>query len=398
MAPASISNELMASFHTNGATLGSLAAAYFYIYTAMQIPSGILSDTIGAKTTATTGNAVSGIGSLIFAFSDNIYSAGFGRLLVGLGVSVIFVSLMKSNTKWFDSRKYSFISGLTMFIGNLGSIISAGPLVIALSLFIWRDIFIFLGIISITLSILSYFFVTNDTGKCNNHNSTHKDQSPDYSHWLTELKNIIINPRIWPAFILNFGLTGSFFAFIGLWCIPYIKDIYHVNKETASLYTTISLIAFAFGSLLTGWISDRIKKRKVILVTGTSIYLLLWIFLRMSYRLNNSILLLVFFLLGFAASTFILTYSISKEQTSHNAAGMAISFVNTGLFLGAAIIQSLFGYILDQHWEGVMFAQSRIYSVYSYHEAINLIIMASAASFFSSLFLPKIRYKFITES
>ena len=47
MAPAVISADLMSAFNTTGAALGSLAAMYFYIYTAMQIPAGVLADTLG---------------------------------------------------------------------------------------------------------------------------------------------------------------------------------------------------------------------------------------------------------------------------------------------------------------------------------------------------------------
>lgn len=46
---------------------------------------------------------------------------------MGLGVSVVFVGLMKSNTLWFRDRDYGFISGLTLLLGNVGAILAAGP-------------------------------------------------------------------------------------------------------------------------------------------------------------------------------------------------------------------------------------------------------------------------------
>ena len=51
-APASISGELQKAFQTSGAELGGLAAMYFYVYTAMQIPTGILADTLGPRRVA----------------------------------------------------------------------------------------------------------------------------------------------------------------------------------------------------------------------------------------------------------------------------------------------------------------------------------------------------------
>ncbi len=48
-APAAISGDLQQTFHASGAELGGLAATYFYVYMVMQIPTGILVDTLGPR-------------------------------------------------------------------------------------------------------------------------------------------------------------------------------------------------------------------------------------------------------------------------------------------------------------------------------------------------------------
>ena len=94
MAPGVVSAELMASFHTSATVLGSLAAMYYYIYTIMQIPAGVLADTLGNRYSVTVGNLIAGAGSIIFGLAETIEVASLGRFMVGLGVSVIFVGLM----------------------------------------------------------------------------------------------------------------------------------------------------------------------------------------------------------------------------------------------------------------------------------------------------------------
>src|SRR5512138_2907275 len=84
MAPAVVSAELMTSFHTTGVVLGSLAAMYYYIYTIMQIPAGVLADTVGTRAVATLGNLVAGIGSIMFGLAESLELAYAGRFLVGL--------------------------------------------------------------------------------------------------------------------------------------------------------------------------------------------------------------------------------------------------------------------------------------------------------------------------
>ena len=161
MAPGVVSADLMEAFGTTGAALGSLAATYYYIYTAMQIPSGVLADTLGPRVSVAAGGLVAGAGSILFGLADDFASASWGRFLVGLGVSVVFVGLMKSNAVWFSERQYGRISGLTLLIGNLGSILAAGPLALLLTGVSWRQVFIGAGIASLALAGLTLLLVRN---------------------------------------------------------------------------------------------------------------------------------------------------------------------------------------------------------------------------------------------
>ena len=111
VAPAVVSDLLMSEFNLSGAVLGNLAAIYFYVYTLMQLPAGILSDGFGAKKTIFWGMLVSGVGSLIFAGSNILILAYVGRILIGFGVSVIFVSMLKIVTEWFPERQFGALSG-----------------------------------------------------------------------------------------------------------------------------------------------------------------------------------------------------------------------------------------------------------------------------------------------
>jgi len=161
MAPGVVSADLMLAFSTTGAALGSLAAMYYYIYTAMQIPAGVLADTLGTRSAVTVGNLIAGGGSIVFGLAETFEVASAGRFLVGLGVSVVFVGLMKSNSVWFSERKYGFISGLTVLLGNVGSILAAGPLAAVLNIYSWRSVFVAIGFVSIGLALVSWLVVRN---------------------------------------------------------------------------------------------------------------------------------------------------------------------------------------------------------------------------------------------
>lgn len=161
MAPGAVAADLMETFQTSAAALGSLAATYYYIYTAMQIPAGILADTLGPRISVTVGALVAGLGSILFGQAADFSEATLGRFMVGLGVSVIFVGLMKSNTVWFSDRQYGRISGVTLMIGNIGSIMAAGPLAALLTVYSWRDAFVTAGVISLGLAVATWLWVRN---------------------------------------------------------------------------------------------------------------------------------------------------------------------------------------------------------------------------------------------
>ena len=87
-APAGIAPDLAVAFQTSAASLGVLAASYFYVYTLTQVPTGIMVDTLGPRRILLLGGFVGGVGSLLFGLAPTLEVALAGRTLIGLGVSV----------------------------------------------------------------------------------------------------------------------------------------------------------------------------------------------------------------------------------------------------------------------------------------------------------------------
>jgi sugar phosphate permease len=378
MAPAVVSADLMASFHTSAAGLGSLAAMYYYIYTAMQLPAGVLADTLGNRISITLGNAVAGLGSIVFGMAESIATASVGRFLVGLGVSVIFVGLMKSNTVWFRERIYGVVSGMTLLIGNLGSVLAAGPLAYLLQFWSWREIFVVIGIFSLLLALLSALMVRNrpeDAGFPSlREMAGEAAHAPRARHWLHDLAEIWRNRLIWPGFWLNFGMAGGLFSFAGLWAIPLLRDLHGLTTSEASTYTTVTLFSMALSTFLLGWLSDTIGRRKPVAMVSAALYLLFWLLLIYLPWQPGVMALLLFMLLGASGGGFVMTYPCAKEVAAPALSGMAISVVNTGLFLGAAIMQPLFGWVLDLNWSGATSNGVNIYDYESYRSAMLLMV------------------------
>ncbi|MDG4606122.1 MAG: MFS transporter [Candidatus Contendobacter sp.] len=400
IAPAVVSADLMRDFGATGAALGSLAAMYYYLYTVMQIPAGVLADTVGARLSVTLGNGVSGIGSILFGLADTFWEAALGRALVGLGVSVVFVGLMKSNTLWFRDRDYGFISGLTLLLGNVGALLAAGPLAGVLTIWSWRTVFVALGVLALALAALSWIGVRNtpeDAGFPSIREMEGKARHEGrQQHWWHDLMGVLVTPRVWPGFWINLGMAGSMLAFLGLWAIPFLRDVHGLERSAASLYTSIALAGFALGSLFCGWISDRLGRRKPPLVIGTLLYGLAWLGIVYAHWTPGVPGMAWFALMGFSCGSFILTYAGAKEVMVPALSGMAIALVNTGVFLGAAIFQPLFGWIMDLSWNGAMANGVRVYGFADYRAGFFLTLGGVALAIVASTFLHETRCRNIT--
>ncbi|NSW90299.1 MAG: MFS transporter [Firmicutes bacterium] len=157
-----IEDNLSSSFCMSATAFAGIGSMYFYAYAFMQIPSGMLADSLGARFTVTVGMLLAGTSSFLFGCSSSIFYIFAGRFLVGIGVSVVFISILKILSKWYEEKKFGTMTGLTSFIGNIGGILTQSPFVIILSLISWRIAFIMIGTITLLIAFLCFVIFRND--------------------------------------------------------------------------------------------------------------------------------------------------------------------------------------------------------------------------------------------
>lgn len=352
-----VRDELVNAFNITGATFGNLGSTYFYAYMLMQIPSGMLADSLGARKTVTVGTLVAGIGSIVFGYAPTIFWAFVGRLLVGLGVSVVFISILKIQSEWFKESEFGTMSGITSFVGNLGGVLAKAPLVIMVGYLTWRVSFAVIGVISIVIAALCYMFARNTPtdmglpsiaeieGKGIRKSS---DRKPDL---IKGLMKVISNPKTWPGFVVFAGFFGAFVTLSGSWGEAYLTEVYDIPKVKAASYTMAAVLGLAIGSIIIGKFSDSIKKRKAPMMTFGIIYVACWgilVFFN-GGKAPISILMPLLFVLGFTCPTFVLGWACAKEVNPPEIAGISTSVVNIGGFFGAAILPPLLGKVFDSY-------------------------------------------------
>src|SRR3989338_1805167 len=113
---------LMRSFMLTAFGGAILTSSYYYIYTLLQVPAGMLIDRFGPRSVLSVGAAIVCIGSLLFAWSKVLWIALIARILMGTGASFAFVGCISLIAIWFPVKRFAMMTGIVETVGMLGTI------------------------------------------------------------------------------------------------------------------------------------------------------------------------------------------------------------------------------------------------------------------------------------
>ncbi len=354
-----VADDIVRDFNTSASVMGLLGAIYFYCYAAMQLPAGLLSDSIGPRKTVTVFLLVAAVGSILFGLAPDIYTAFIGRVLVGFGVSMVFIPTMKILSQWFRAKEFASMAGILNAVGGVGALAATWLLAFMTSTVGWRTSFVIIGCCTLFLVFMVWFVVRDrpqDRGWpsiLSIENMENKsDVKPAEIGLMEGVRRVLSNKHFWPVALWFFFDCGVFFGFGALWGGPYLMHIYGLSQgETGAV---LSMIAYGLilGSPFLGFVSDRVlKSRKKPFMICTSILTCLVLCLYMfPDGLPKPALYAVFFLLSISSSSIVaIGFTTTKELFPVEIAGTSVGTVNLFPFLGGAVFMPFLGWILDAY-------------------------------------------------
>jgi len=351
MSPAITSKDLMDEFNVSAIAMGVLSSAYFYSYASLQIPVGVLSDTIGTRKTTTVFTLIASFGAILFGFSSTFLMAVLAWFLVGAGASGVWIPTLKILSQWFKEDEFATLSGILLAIGNVGAISASYPLAIMVTIFGWRYSYFLLAIITFFLASLCWIIVKDAPPISKNKLSTRviEKNKTECTNPKKNLGVIIRNKYLWMLALWFLIIYGSVISFQGLWGGPYLMDTYNLSKSEAGGILMMIGLGMIIGSPAIGLLSDKIlKTRKWVLVIWNVGFIIPWlIFLLYPTGLSMIILYITFFCIGFFGCSGVLVYAVVKELFPVEIVGTATSVVNIFPIIGVAIFQIVMGYLMD---------------------------------------------------
>jgi len=341
VSPQSVSLNFMHDFSTDAAGVAMLASSYFWGYTLMQIPAGLLVDRYGVKRVVLFSMAASSLGSAAFALAPNLLDVFAARLVVACGDALVFTALLKLVAQSFTDERFGVMSGVSQVSGYVGGVIATTPLAAAVTGFGWRACFLFIACVGLANLAFAKAVLKPDP----------------VSHSNKTLKSVVVATRQSLSQLANWGCAMTFashFAVVttlsGVWGIPMVAHFFNISPTAAGAPLLAFMVGNAVGSIFLGHAADRAAAAldtALIQICVLRMILIAMLLPPLAHAFGIVYITVVFTTLGLVAGgTVPLVLKCTKKLYTAEFIGVGAS-VNTtaaGIFAGAS--QPIIGFAL----------------------------------------------------
>ena len=336
-APAVMMPQLSDAFGMTATAVASLVGLFYYGYSPFSLVAGAAMDGLGPRKVVPLGAATVGIGALMFATGDATL-ASIGRFLQGAGGVFALVGAAYIATTNFPASRAATLIGATQMFGMAGG--SAGQFVVGPMIgggMNWTTFWVGMGIGGLAISVLLFLLLPESK------------PAQRREGWLKEAGSAFGVVFRNPQSILCGVIAGLLFIpttiFDMTWGVRYLQEGRGFDYATAVLRSAAVPIGWMIGCPLLGFISDRIGRRKPVIIASAAVLLacLAWIL----YGPVDVFPPYVFAIVaGIVSGAAMLPYTVIKEANPPKMSGTATGVVNFLNFTFSALLGPVFARIL----------------------------------------------------
>lgn len=342
VAPGVMHRSLQIAFSINEAGFGILTASFYVPYIIMQIPVGLTVDRVSIRVILTVMSLITALGCVVFGLADGLLMGSVGRMLIGFSAAFAFVSSLRLATSWFPPAMLGLLAGFTQALGMLGAAAGEAPVSFLVSNIGWRHSMLVIAFLFIALAALLYQFVRD------NPTAPHYEIKEEKSISILESLRIILSHKQtwWNALYAGFlfGPTAVIGEQIGPAYLQYGRGL---SAHAAAFATGLIFIGWGISGPISGWISDRIGRRKPIMIISACCGVVLSFMFVFYPEMSKTSAYTIFFLFGLTNTGVAIAYAVSTEIHEKKVIGTSIAFTNMiSIFVGATM-QPLVGWLVD---------------------------------------------------
>ena len=334
--------DLMRDLRIGPEALGALTGAFFFGFSAMQIPCGFFFDRYGPRRTVTGMLLLAVAGGTVFTLAPDWPSLLAGRALMGAGFGVMLIGSMVVISRWFAPDRFSTITSLVMSVGLLGNLLATTPLAWAADAVGWRGVFG--GVVGFTaLATIAVWLVVRDAPPGHPFLSRRTESAGEMLRGLGE---VLRNPSLPFIIALNFCNYACSFTVQGLWGGPFLREVHHLTKVESGNVLLAAVIAYQLGMLTFGPLDRLLDTRKWIAVSGTLTIAAILGTLALVGQPPLWLAIGAIIGIGFVSASSTMIMSHGRAIFPDRLIGRGMATMNTSVMLGVACMQTLSGIIL----------------------------------------------------
>ena len=318
------------------------------VYAGLQIPVGVALDRIGPRRLVAAGAATMAVGQFVLATAHAVPLAVAGRVLVGAGDAMTFISVLRLVAAWFPPRRVPLLTQLTGILGQVGQIVAAYPLVALLQGAGWSAAFLIAAGVGAGVALSAAVSLRDAP--------THAPAvvAVGAREAVRRLGHAWREPGtrlgLWTHFVAQF--SGTVFAL--LWGYPFLVVGEHrTPAEAGVLITLLVLVAMVVGPVL-GHLAGRWPYRRSVPVLAIlAATVTVWtVVLAWPGRAPLALLVVLVVVLASNGPGSLMGFDYARTENEAERIGSATGIVNVGGFVASLMTIALIGIVLSSQSRG----------------------------------------------
>jgi MFS family permease len=313
---------------------GLLTSSFLLGAGIFQIPAGIVSARWGPKNTSQLGMLILSLSAVGEGLSPNFPVLLVSRFLLGLGAALFFSPAIGILTALFRPDEEGLVLGLYNSCFNIGGAIGLFGWVLVADFLGWQGGLVLGGLIGVVSVVIGQIVIPRDKVIPRTQRRS--------------MRPVFRNRNIW---LIAFGVLGFWGAIFSSssFLEAYTNDVYNLSPYISGLMASLIMFASIFGGPLGGYLSDRLRRRKIFILVPGMLGSLGIILFGVSQPLELWFLIPM---VGFLDAIVFSTMYASPSQypdVGHEYAPLGISIINSVQILGAFPIPIIFTFLVKTY-------------------------------------------------
>ena len=376
--PGAVFDLLQQELAVSAPYITAFGAIFMYLYAVNQLIIGVLVDRYGGLRVMLTGGIILGIGALLFPISTNLPLMYFSRVLVGIGGSCFYLSLIRELREYFLDKNFGIAISVMLCIGYCGGIAANAPFVFMMKYMNWRTILVILALIILAGVLL--FIILSPKVKYPEINRNVKLRTLPFRLVLHKKHN----RNLFSFACCNFGISYAIQAIIGK---KFLEDFCGMPTAKAAVVLSIMAVIAAAFNIINASVCKMCHNHRVVFLKNASVITfvsLLTICTCLIFNIRTPLIAIIFCILAGNASLTSLLVPVLHLTNRKMVSGTAVSIMNFCFFTMVGLLGTAMGFLLNL-FEPEKVGDILVYSNKSYLAVFGLFFLISVFEMYKAM-------------